>query len=310
MKKILLSTAFAVPFMMSAQTTLMSENFDSYSDGDMLSVVGAANGWGEWSGGSGTTESNTVSSMYSSSAPNSGRAADPNDGLWTWTDITAGTIKLSMNTYVPAGGAGGYIGLGDAGMTDQPHSINLLGDTLIIVIDWAAQALVGQAAVAPGAWHMIEFVIDMDNSTSELFVDGVSAGAGATTFGAANVGFGGMDLWGTAYDPFTGNQAAGEYYFDDLSIVDMSVGLEEASIMGIKVSPNPSNGQFAINFNDYAFDNAALTITNMMGSVVHSEELSAVTNTTKNFNLDLNSGVYMVRVADGNNELSTRIVIK
>jgi len=308
MKKLLLSAAFAVPFMMSAQSTLMSEDFDSYADGDMLSVVGAANGWGEWSGGSGTTESNTVSSMYSASAPNSGRSADPNDGLWTWADVSTGTVKLRMSVYVPAGGAGGYIGLGDSGMTDQPHSISLLGDTLIVVIDWAAQAAL-QAPVTAG-WHSIEFTIDMDNATADLMVDGVSAGSGGTSFGAANVGFGGIDFWGTSYDPFTGNQAAGEYYFDDLSVINMSVGLEETSIMGIKVSPNPSNGQFAINFNDYSFDNASMTITNMMGSVVHSEELSAVTNTTKNFNLDLNSGVYIVRVADGNNELSTRIVIK
>ncbi len=310
MKKLLLSAAFAVPFMMSAQTTLMSENFDSYADGDMLSVVGTANGWGEWSGGSGTTESCTVSSMYAASAPNSGRSADPNDGLWSWADISTGTVKLSMSTYVPAGGTGGYIGLGDAGMNDQPHSINLLGDTLIIVIDWAAQALVGQAPVTPGEWHTIELTIDMDNATSDLMIDGAAAGTAATSFGPANVGFGGIDFWGTAYDPFTGNQAAGEYYFDDLSVVDMTVGIEEASLMGIKVSPNPSNGQFAIDFNDYSFENASLTITNMMGSVVHSEELASVTNTSKNFDLNLNSGVYLVRVADGKNELSTRIVIK
>lgn len=308
MKKFLLSAAFAVPFMMNAQTTVASEDFDSYADGDMLSVVGVANGWAEWGGGSGTSESNTVSSMYSSSAPNSGHATDPNDGLWTWADVSTGTVILRISVYVPAGGAGGYIGLGDAAMSDQPHSISLLGDTLIVVIDWAAQAAL-QAPVSVG-WHSIEFSIDMDNATADLVVDGVSAGSGGTSFGAANVGFGGMDFWGTAYDPFTGNQAVGDYYFDDLSIIHMTVGLQENAIMGIQVSPNPSNGQFAINFNDYSFENAALTITNMMGSVVHSEELSAVTNTTKNFNLDLNSGVYFVRVADGNTELSTRIVIK
>ena len=80
--------------------------------------------------------------------------------------------------------------------------------------------------------------------------------------------------------------------------------------MAIGVSPNPSNGEFSIDFNDYAFDNASLTITNMMGAVVYSEKLSAVSNATKNFNLDINAGVYVVKVADNTNEFSSRIVIK
>ena len=308
MKKLLLSAAFAVPFIYSAQ--IMSDDFDSYADGDMLSVVGAANGWGEWSGGSGTAESCTVSSMYSVSGANSGKSVDGNDGLSTWMDITTGSVNVSMNLYVPVGGAGGYIGLGDALMTDQPHSINLLGDTLIIVLDWGAQALVGSAPVTPGSWVNASLLIDMDNATAEFFVDGVSVGTGGTTFGAANVGFGGMDWWGTAYDPFSGNQAPGEYYFDDLMITDPSAGLEEGTVMSLNVAPNPSNGQFAINFNDYAFDNAAMTITNMMGAVVYTEALSSVSNSTQNFNIDLNSGVYVVKVADDSNEFSTRIVIK
>jgi hypothetical protein len=80
--------------------------------------------------------------------------------------------------------------------------------------------------------------------------------------------------------------------------------------MSFSVNPNPSNGEFAINFSDYAFNNASLTISNMVGAIVYSEQLSSVSNSTKNFNLDLNSGVYVVRVADSKNEMTTRVVIK
>jgi hypothetical protein len=48
MKKILLSAAFAVPFLMNAQITLVSEDFESYSDGDVLTDVAGDNGWREW----------------------------------------------------------------------------------------------------------------------------------------------------------------------------------------------------------------------------------------------------------------------
>ena len=101
MKKLLLTAVFAVPFIFNAQ--LMSEDFESYSDGDTLSVVGAANGWGEWSGGTGTSESCTVSSLYAISGANSGKSMEPNDGLWTWPDISSGSVNVSMKLYVPAG---------------------------------------------------------------------------------------------------------------------------------------------------------------------------------------------------------------
>ena len=93
-------------------------------------------------------------------------------------------------------------------------------------------------------------------------------------------------------------------------ITDPNAGLEEGNSMSLSIAPNPSNGKFAINFNDYAFDNASMTITNMMGAVVYSEELSSVSNSTQNFDLDLNSGVYLVKVADDLNEFTTRVVIK
>ena len=48
MKKLLLSAAFAVPFLMNAQTTLVSEDFDGYSAEALLTEVGSADGWGEW----------------------------------------------------------------------------------------------------------------------------------------------------------------------------------------------------------------------------------------------------------------------
>lgn len=104
-------------------------------------------------------------------------------------------------------------------------------------------------------------------------------------------------------------QTSGEYYFDDLFVTDPSAGIVEGSSISLNIAPNPSNGKFAIDFND-SFDNAAMTITNMMGSVVYSEALSSVSNSTQNFDLDLNSGVYLVKVSDDSNEFTTRVVIK
>ncbi len=308
MKKLILGAAIALPLIFNAQ--LMSENFDTYADGDILSIVGSSNGWGEWNGGSGTSESNTASSMFALSGLISGKAIGGNNGVWTWTDITEGTIRFSMQLYVPDESNGAFIGLGDAAMTSQPNSINVLGDSLLFALDWGAQALIGSpVTIVSDSWIAIDFILDIDNQTSEFIVDGTSIGTGGTSFGAG-LGFGGVNFWGEALNPFTGTQLPAEYYFDDLSIVDLLASLEEENISSIHITPNPSNGQFSISFNDFDFDKAKMTISNITGAVIYSESLNSVSSAVKNFNLDLNSGLYIVQVTDDSNEFTSRIVIK
>ena len=218
-----------------------------------------------------------------------------------------------MNLYVPAGSTGGYIGIGNADMDasgGQPNALFIVGDTLLLMQDDAI--MFGEASIVPNTWYAIEMVIDIDANASELLVDGISAGVGAANYTGLGIGLGGLDLWGTSVDVTQqGVYNPGDYYYDDLAVTDMTgVGIEENVAMNIVVSPNPSNGDFSIDFSDYAFNNASLTITDMLGAVVYSEELSSVTNSTKNFNLDLNAGVYVLKVADSSNEFSSRIAIK
>jgi hypothetical protein len=246
--------------------------------------------------------------MFAFSGLNSGKAIGGNNGLWTWTDITEGTIKFSMQLYVPDESNGAYIGLGDEEMTDQPNTINVLGDSLLFALDWQAQALIGSAVeIESDSWIAIDFILDIDNQTAEFIVDGTSIGSGGTSFGTS-LGFGGINFWGLALNPFTGTQLPAEYYFDDLSIVDLLASLEEENTSSMHISPNPSNGQFTISFNDCDFVKSHLTITNMMGSVVYSEVLSSVSN-SRNFDLDLNCGVYIVKVSGDSNEFTKRVVI-
>ena len=324
MKKILLSAAFAVPFFMNAQITLVSEDFESYSDGDVLTDVAGDNGWREWGADFGAASagySSLASSAYAATGSMSGRSVSnetvDSDGIYAWNNINAGQYMIKMSLYVPEGSAGGYIGIGD-NMMDINENYSTMyyiisGDTLLLVSDGAAY--IAQAPLTPGAWDAVDLMVDLDGNTSEVFVNGVSVGTGTAGNGAMAVnGLGAFDLWGTGIDVFADpvEYNPGEYFYDDIEVVDMTggAGIAENNPMSIGVSPNPSNGEFSIDFNDYAFDNASLTITNMMGAVVYSEKLSAVSNATKNFNLDINAGVYVVKVADNTNEYSSRIVIK
>lgn len=324
MKKILLSAAFAVPFLMNAQITLISEDFESYSDGDVLTDVAGDNGWREWGADFGAATagySSLASSTYAANGSMSGRSVSnetvDSDGIFAWTNISAGQYMIKMNLYVPEGSAGGYIGIGDNLMdineTYSSMYYIISGDTLLLVSDGAAY--IAQAPLTPGAWDAVDLMVDLDANTSEIMVNGASVGTGTAGNGNMAInGLGAFDLWGTGINVFADpvEYNPGEFFYDDLEVIDMTggAGIDENNVMAIGVAPNPSNGDFSIDFNDYAFDNASLTITNMMGAVVYTEKLSAVSNSSKNLNLDLNAGVYVLKVADNTNEFSSRIVIK
>lgn len=324
MKKILLSAAFAVPFLMNAQITLISEDFESYSDGDVLTDVAGDNGWREWGADFGAATagySSLASSTYAANGSMSGRSVSnetvDSDGIFAWNNINAGQYMIKMNLYVPEGSAGGYIGIGDNLMdineTYSSMYYIISGDTLLLVSDGAAY--IAQAPLTPGAWDAVDLMVDLDANTSEIMVNGASVGTGTAGNGNMAInGLGAFDLWGTGINVFADpvEYNPGEFFYDDLEVIDMTggAGIEENNVMAIGVAPNPSNGDFSIDFNDYAFDNASLTITNMVGAVVYTEKLSAVSNSSKNLNLDLNAGVYVLKVADNTNEFSSRIVIK
>lgn len=324
MKKILLSAAFAVPFLMNAQITLISEDFESYSDGDVLTDVAGDNGWREWGADFGAATagySSLASSTYAANGSMSGRSVSnetvDSDGIFAWNNINAGQYMIKMNLYVPEGSAGGYIGIGDNLMdineTYSSMYYIISGDTLLLVSDGAAY--IAQAPLTPGAWDAVDLMVDLDANTSEIMLNGASVGTGTAGNGNMAInGLGAFDLWGTGINVFADpvEYNPGEFFYDDLEVIDMTggAGIEENNVMAIGVAPNPSNGEFSIDFNDYAFDNASLTITNMMGAVVYTEKLSAVSNSSKNLNLDLNAGVYVLKVADNTNEFSSRIVIK
>jgi hypothetical protein len=293
MKKLLLCVGFVAPFYIGAQTTVISENFDTYADADTLSIVGAANGWGEWSGGTGTAESCTASTNYAVSGTVSGRSSGSNDCLWTWTDITAGKIELNMSVYAVTDG-GGYIGLGDAAMSAQPHTLHVYSDTLLAYVDWAGPTAI-LAPISAAGWYTLKVVFDIDGGTSEFFVDGTSMGTATCGFGAA-APFGGIDFWAKAYDIWTGDEPQGDLYFDDMSIVDVTgVGLEENSIT-YSIYPNPASDILTIESNQ-EIEN--ITIISLDGKVVLNDSANGMTTQVTVSNLIQGSYVVEMTTASG-----------
>ncbi|MEJ6589914.1 MAG: T9SS type A sorting domain-containing protein [Crocinitomicaceae bacterium] len=311
MNKALGIVLFLAPFVAFSQWSLMDESFDDYAAGDLVSDVGAANGWGLWTGLQ--TESCIVSEDQFISGTNSGYIVD--DGTnntratWSWSDYSDGKYSFSLSIYVPENSAGGFIGFHDSLNTELPHSISILGDTALLFLDWEAFAY-AEAVVAPGMWHDIQIVFDLDNATSDFIVDGSIVSTLGTSFGAT-IPFGSIEFGAYAYNPFTGLQPPGEFYIEDLNLVDelSLVGVSAQKNPVLTLAPNPSDGSFSIDFSGTSFEDASMTLINMSGTTVYTEYLNSVTG-QKSFDVNLESGVYLIKVAAATQQWISRIIIK
>lgn len=299
------------PWFVSAQFSVLSESFDDYTIGDLVSTVGASNNWGLWTGLD--AESCLVTGDEFVSELNSGYVVD--DGTtstratWTWSEYLEGEYTFSANILVPEGSAGGFIGFHDSLGLEMPHSISLLGDSTMLFLDWEAFSYLEKNNITPG-WHEIKVTFDLDNVTSEFVFDDVSVGVMATSFGTT-YGFGGVEFGAYAYNPFTGQQPPGAYYIDDLNLVDelSTIGFETLNNSKLTVHPNPSYGSFTIDLGNTLVKNAELIITDMTGSVVYSNIIS---NTGSLLSIDtlLGSGMYILSVKDAEQYWSEKIIIK
>ena len=254
MKKVLGFVLLLVPSMVFSQWSIMDESFDDYNVGDLLSTVGSDNGWGSWTGLD--AESCVVSSEQFLSGTNSGHVLDNGTtstrANWSWSEYSEGKYSFYTSIYVPNESDGGFIGFHDSLNLEMPHSISILGDSSMLFLDWEAFDYLEANNLAEGEWHEIHVIFDLDNATSEFIVDAVSIGTMGTSFGVTGgISFGNVEFGAYAYNPFTGQQPPGSYYIDDLNLVDelSLVGYSEQLTPNLKLMPNPSNGDFTIDFN-------------------------------------------------------------
>lgn len=81
-------------------------------------------------------------------------------------------------------------------------------------------------------------------------------------------------------------------------------GLEEVSMPGVSIFPNPSNGKVTVT-NDY-FSDHSITILNLLGDVVFKTE----TNTSLEVDLsEVQAGVYLFQIENQNDNMVRRIII-
>ena len=117
MKKLLLSCIAVLHAFLFGQTTILSDNFDSYTAGGFLVSQGPTL-WDTWSGGGGTAEDGLISSAQSVSGANSlqvqngGAGAYQDDIILLFpSTYTTGAYEFKCKIFVPQS-KGGYFNLG------------------------------------------------------------------------------------------------------------------------------------------------------------------------------------------------------
>jgi len=187
-----------------------SENFDSYSAGDFIGVVGVANGWTTWSGsGAGTAEDVQVSNAESQSGNNSiyfegAPGGGPHDVVLDFGDeYSTGQFHFDMAIYADSGFYFNFQGNSSIG-TSFPLQVYLIDDSLNVDDGDALYARVAYPSV--NQWATIGVDVDLDNNTWSITWDGMEVAnfANSTINQVAA-----MDIY-----PLDGNH---DFYIDDVN---------------------------------------------------------------------------------------------
>ena len=318
MKKTLLSILAFAPIGLFAQTTVLSDNFDSYTLPATAAGAGSAI-WQTWSGGSGTAEDAVLSDSLFSSASNSmyvkngGPSVYLNDMILAFpSTYTSGVYEFKLKIYVPQGN-GGYFNLG-GNWVSGGAGFQYGGD---FYFNGDGSGTVDAPGTMPftynvAAWNNISVMVDLDASpkTKTLKVNGVVVGTNA--WGAA-AGFGVADIFGVAFstEALT-TQIPAKFYVDDVELLNWTgVGLQENNLdANVSVYPSPNNGQFTIAFNEALSAEYNVTITDLSGKIIETSSVKTAEATQASFDLKVSPGMYLVNISNGTKNTIQKITVQ
>lgn len=293
-----------------ATPAIITETFESYFADELL----AANSdlWTTWSGGT-ASEDADVSNAQASSGINSVHIVGntgPTDLILPFPqNYTTGVYDFSLKMYMVSG-AGGYFNI-------QQSSVPGIGWMFEIYFDNAGGgninaggANAASVSYIPDSWTDVKVKMDLINDLGELWINGSSVHTWQWSSGALGTSSvkaaGGIDFFAFAYD-----YQDADFYVDDVLLTEsFPTGItatgNEPSIF---IAPNPSDGQFSVAMYDLPPANYRLELVDMMGHLVHQESINAAGNWMKNFDVSLPAGIYYVRLLDGVNAITKKMVV-
>ncbi len=307
-KLLLLPTIIALPIFAFGQTILISEDFDSYANGNLLAQT-AGLPWSTWSDAPGTSEDTNISNEQANSGTLSAKftgaaAGGPTDMALRLGDRTTGSYVLGFNMYVTAG-SGAYfniqhnqvIGNGSwmMEMTFQPSGTLKfeIGTTIV------------NGSFPSGEWFGVAMMFDMDQQTASMLINGVTQHSWMTNAPGPNR-LGALNIFAYA----GGAPAVPNYYIDDVLFVDVTgTAINETAKPGMAIYPNPTSDVLNVEFTGSG-NKAIASVLDLSGRTVIAGQGFLQSGSVNSTQVDLRhlpAGLYLLRVQDGEQELMQRV---
>ncbi|MEO6167834.1 MAG: T9SS type A sorting domain-containing protein [Chitinophagales bacterium] len=294
-----------------ASPAIITETFESYFADELL----AANSdlWTTWSGGL-DAEDAPVSNSQAFSGINSLHVTGvstggPTDLILPFPeDYTSGVYDFSLKMYIVSG-KGGYFNI-------QQSSTPGLGWKCSVYFDDAGGGNVagggttGTFSYTPDSWTTVFIKANLNEDKGEAYINSSLVHTWQWSIGENGLetvnSMGGIDIFS-----FGANNATPDFYVDDVLLTSsFATGITSSvSEPAIFIAPNPSDGQFSVSINDLRAGNYQLELIDMLGRLIHSEKLQTSGSFIKNFDMPLPAGVYYVRLIDGVNATTKKIVV-
>jgi hypothetical protein len=270
-KRLLTSLFFAGVLSASAQT--FSDDFESYTAGEMLAATSAV--WETWSSPNGGADDASVTNNNAHSGTNSlylsstGANGGPADIVLPFpTEIAVGQLNLEMWMYVNSG-TGAYFNFQETANigTSWASDIYFLADGTTQFTSGGGLML--ECSYPQGAWFKLRMELDMSTNTWTILIDDAVQGTYANTV----TQIASMDIY-----PLQGNQ----FYIDDVSYAFTDYVLPNLNgavtninnmgggLAGLTVTPSVevrNLGTTAINAFDVSIDYNGTTLTESVSGV-------------------------------------------
>ena len=205
--------------MSFAQTTIISEDFESYTAGQGIAQAAGAP-WTTWSGTTGGSEDPDVTTAMAHGGSQSIYVIANNDCVVNFGDLTTGRYQIQFYIYV---------------VTGKVAYFNLLSDFAGSSSEWATQAFfnidgtgtvdangesAGTFTFNHAEWIHVNYIIDLDDDFATLYINGNEVTSWQYTKGSFGSGcekkLDAINIYGWSDD--LGN--ASTFYVDDFSFIE------------------------------------------------------------------------------------------
>jgi hypothetical protein len=274
--------------MLQAQTVLFSDNFDSYTAGQQLCTQNNTD-WVTWTNIPGSTEDAYITTEQAASGSNSLKIEGSSDLIYRFDNQTTGVYEIDFNYYIASVGSGAYFNIQHYTQPGVQWAFECAFSTYGVAYLRQNENLV-TFSFPNDTWFPIKVVIDLDNDSLAIFINGESLETAPFSYTAdGNNGvcqLGSLNFFAGSANPNT----SGTYYVDDFVVTQLPTsGIEVLNDNIISIYPNPATDLLNI-----SSDNEILNaeIINIDGQLVKS-----VSNHFNSIGIsELSNGFYFVNV--------------